>query len=235
MGRDVATNQGYSPPDVYCVTLPRGKRAPRNTRKRPCATSSAEGLARTAELCTSNRSMVVDCPRLRESTCCQGQQGYSGNEWDGNVGPGACCRSYPSRAGCSRTRSMKATPPGGTRCCHWCDSQLSEGWVHGRISERRQSLPSSRGCCLPTGAARPASTDNCMLRRWGPDTRERPRSASVVSSLRAANIEGPQATPGDFFCSWECAASWNARFSPLQFRHERKSRIDIAAGRLVGV
>lgn len=39
--------------------------------------------------------------------------------------------------------------------------------------------------------------------------------------------------PRAFFCSWECAGRWNARFSPVQARHERGLRIDIAAGRLV--
>lgn len=39
--------------------------------------------------------------------------------------------------------------------------------------------------------------------------------------------------PGDFFCSWECAGRWNAMFSPVQARHERGLRIDIAAGRVV--
>ncbi len=40
-------------------------------------------------------------------------------------------------------------------------------------------------------------------------------------------------SPGPFFCSWECAGRWNAKFSPVQARHERGLRIDIAAGRVV--
>lgn len=40
-------------------------------------------------------------------------------------------------------------------------------------------------------------------------------------------------TPGALFCSWRCARKWNDRFSPLQTRHERGLRIDIAAGRVV--
>lgn len=40
--------------------------------------------------------------------------------------------------------------------------------------------------------------------------------------------------PGAFFCSWECAGRWNAKFSPVQARQERGLRIDIAAGRLIG-
>lgn len=42
-----------------------------------------------------------------------------------------------------------------------------------------------------------------------------------------------RATPGAYFCSWECAARWNASFSPVQTRHERSLRIDVAAGRIV--
>lgn len=41
------------------------------------------------------------------------------------------------------------------------------------------------------------------------------------------------AAPRAFFCSWECAGRWNVRFSPVQARHERGLRIDIAAGRVV--
>ncbi|CAM9230058.1 unnamed protein product [Ectocarpus sp. 13 AM-2016] len=44
---------------------------------------------------------------------------------------------------------------------------------------------------------------------------------------------GDYATPGALFCSWGCARKWNDRFSPLQTRHERGLRIDIAAGRVV--
>lgn len=47
--------------------------------------------------------------------------------------------------------------------------------------------------------------------------------------LSAALREKPEA----FFCSWECARRWNSRFSPVQARHERGLRIDVAAGRLV--
>ena len=39
--------------------------------------------------------------------------------------------------------------------------------------------------------------------------------------------------PESYFCSWECARSWNARFSPAQARYERGLKIDVAAGRLV--
>lgn len=44
---------------------------------------------------------------------------------------------------------------------------------------------------------------------------------------------GFQEKPDAFFCSWECASRWNMRFSPVQARHERGLRIDVAAGRLV--
>lgn len=44
---------------------------------------------------------------------------------------------------------------------------------------------------------------------------------------------GDDTTPGAPFCSWGCARKWNDRFSPLQTRHERGLRIDIAAGRVV--
>lgn len=47
--------------------------------------------------------------------------------------------------------------------------------------------------------------------------------------LSAGFREKPEA----FFCSWECASRWNLRFSPVQARHERGLRIDVAAGRLV--
>ena len=72
--------------------------------------------------------------------------------------------------------------------------------------------------------------------------------ASPVGQLEASGIDlaeesdgrseqggdGPgYAAPRDFFCSWECAGRWNARFSPVQARHERGLRIDIAAGRVV--
>lgn len=39
--------------------------------------------------------------------------------------------------------------------------------------------------------------------------------------------------PEALFCSWDCASRWNDRFSPPQQRHERRIRIDIAAGRIV--
>lgn len=35
------------------------------------------------------------------------------------------------------------------------------------------------------------------------------------------------------FCSWECAKTWNLKYSPLQYRHDRDLLIDIEAGRLV--
>ncbi|CAM9227149.1 unnamed protein product [Ectocarpus sp. 12 AP-2014] len=44
---------------------------------------------------------------------------------------------------------------------------------------------------------------------------------------------GDYTTPSALFCSWGCARKWNDRFSPLQTRHERGLRIDIAAGRIV--
>lgn len=39
--------------------------------------------------------------------------------------------------------------------------------------------------------------------------------------------------PTAYFCSWGCARRWNAKFSPVQARHERELKIDIAAGRVV--
>lgn len=91
----------------------------------------------------------------------------------------------------------------------------------------------------------------------GPGTREScdqtpfPSPLENISSSQAAGVEhssspnkplgasehvlldqdgGDYTTPDALFCSWGCARKWNDRFSPLQTRHERGLRIDIAAG-----
>lgn len=61
------------------------------------------------------------------------------------------------------------------------------------------------------------------------DERDEVRERDESQELSAGFREKPEA----FFCSWECASRWNLRFSPVQARHERGLRIDVAAGRLV--
>lgn len=71
-----------------------------------------------------------------------------------------------------------------------------------------------------------------------PEAGKRASGDHVVDGANGASEDtvvaaGFCVAPKAFFCSWECARRWNAHFSPVQTRHERGLRIDVAAGRIV--
>lgn len=62
---------------------------------------------------------------------------------------------------------------------------------------------------------------------------EDPGFKHIVNDIEVAATGRVRKRPEALFCSWDCASRWNERFSPPQLRHERRVRIDIAAGRIV--
>ena len=108
--------------------------------------------------------------------------------------------------------------------------------LRGRTSSDREVLQS------PSLPPRKACTRGAAVVHGSGRAEQQPDSSSDVEFLadEKSRVSEQQdgdgcgyTVPGDFFCSWECAGRWNAMFSPVQARHERGIRIDIAAGRVV--
>lgn len=128
-------------------------------------------------------------------------------------------------------------------CHHDCD--CDNGGSHAQVSElgREGAGRSTAGAQLRAPLSPPGNpVEN--LERASPDvpgtTSGRddfcsPPKEVLFDGENRLFIQGGHGftAPHSFFCSWECAGKWNARFSPAQTRHERGLKIDIAAGRIV--
>ncbi|CAM9106177.1 unnamed protein product, partial [Laminaria digitata] len=116
----------------------------------------------------------------------------------------------PTRNWVRRKEKRPCFPRGSeTRICRVGDRSVGMTCAPSPVSGANASAPQDGTTTVPT----PTSEDGSQ------------EEVSVSEGLR----EKPEA----FFCSWECARRWNLRFSPVQARHERGLRIDVAAGRLV--
>lgn len=132
--------------------------------------------------------------------------------------------------------------------CLWCRPLGNAAEQRGRRRQRSRDTEDDvlTRRCLSSSTRQNA--DRCQKRRTGIASRARHHgkaAANMANTTKSqlgvhsdarspSDDEACRETPEVYFCSWKCAGKWNSRYSPIQTRHERGIRIDIAAGRVVG-